>query len=85
MEDDLRRGLLSGRKGPGFDKLYEDCMVRIEKVKLKNDAIQRQIGTEIEETLRSEVRNQKAFIEVHRPSPLERDRGPEKPNDRDVK
>lgn len=60
MEDeDLRRGLLNRRGTAGFDKLYEECMVRIEKVRLKNDAIQRQIGTEIEDTLRSEVRSQK--------------------------
>jgi hypothetical protein len=48
MDDDLKRGLLS-KKGSGFDKLYEECMVRIQRVKQKNDVIQKQLGTEIEE------------------------------------
>lgn len=44
-DDDLRKGLLNRRGGATFEKLYEECMIRIEKVRLKNDAIQRQIGT----------------------------------------
>jgi hypothetical protein len=62
MEDDLRRGLLS-RKG-GFDKLYEECMTRIQRIKQKNDVIQQKIGTDIEETIRTEVHSQRKYIEV---------------------
>lgn len=67
MSDDLRRGLLVGRKTANFDKFYEDCMVRIQRVKQRNDVIQKQIGTEIEDTIRTEVGNQKKFIEVPPP------------------
>jgi hypothetical protein len=44
MDEDLKKGLLS-RKGSAFDKLYEDCVVRIQRIKQKNDVIQKQIGT----------------------------------------
>ena len=47
MEDDLRRGLL-GRKGNNLDKYLEDCMVRITRIRQRNDVIQKQIGTEVE-------------------------------------
>jgi len=64
MDDDLRRGLL-GKKGSGFDKLFEDCVVRIQRIKQKNDVMQKQIGTDIEESIRGEVSNQRKFIEVN--------------------
>ncbi len=51
MDDDLKRGLL-GKKSSGFDKLYEEGMVRIQRIKQKNDVIQKQIGTDIEESIR---------------------------------
>lgn len=63
MDDDLKKGLLS-KKGSGFDKLYEDCVVRIQRVKQKNDVIQKQIGTEIEESIRTEVNIQRKYLEV---------------------
>ncbi len=44
MDDDLRRGLLPKRNA-AFDKLYEECVVKIQRVKQKNDVMQRQIGT----------------------------------------
>jgi hypothetical protein len=47
MDEDLREGLLS-KKGLSFNKLYEECVVRIQRVKQKNDVIQKQLGTEIE-------------------------------------
>ena len=46
MDDDLRRGLLS-RRG-GMEKYNEECTIRIQRIRQKNDVIQRQIGTEIE-------------------------------------
>ncbi len=46
MDDDLKKGLL-GKKSSGFDKLYEEGMVRIQRIKQKNDVIQKQIGTDI--------------------------------------
>ena len=63
MEEDLRQGLLS-RKGNNFDKQFESCMVRITRIKQRNDVIQKQLGTEVEESIREEVHSQKAFIEV---------------------
>jgi hypothetical protein len=62
MDDDLRRGLLNRKAG--FDKYYEDCTTRIQRIRQKNDVIQRQIGTDVEESIRQEVGNQKKFIEV---------------------
>ena len=62
MEDDLRKGLLSRRTG--MDKFTEECTIRIQRIRQKNDVIQRQIGTDIEETIREEVNNQKKFMEV---------------------
>ena len=52
MDDDLRRGLL-GRKGGSFDKLYEDCLIRIQRIKQRNDAIQKQIGTDLEDHIKT--------------------------------
>ena len=46
MDNDLKKGLL-GKKSSGFDKLYEECQIRIQRVKQKNDVIQKQIGTDI--------------------------------------
>jgi hypothetical protein len=66
MDDDLKRGLLT-KRGSGFDKLYEDCVVRIQRIKQKNDVIQKQIGTDIEESIRTEVNNQRKFLEVLNP------------------
>lgn len=60
MDDDLKKGLL-GRKA-GFDKLNEECLVRIQRVKQKNDVIQKQLGTEVEESIRTEVNNQRSFL-----------------------
>lgn len=51
MNDDLKKGL--SKKGSGFDKLYEDCVARIQRIKQKNDVIQKQIGTEIEDSIRN--------------------------------
>lgn len=56
--------MLASRKNANFDKSYEDCMVRIQRIKQRNDVIQKQIGTDIEDTIRTEVNNQKKFIEV---------------------
>lgn len=64
MSDYLNKGMLAGRKNANFDKAYEDCMVRIQRIKQRNDVIQKQIGTDIEDTIRTEVNNQKKFIEV---------------------
>jgi hypothetical protein len=71
MDDDLKKGLLS-KKGSGFDKLYEDCVVRIQRVKQKNDVIQKQIGTEIEESIRTEVNIQRKYLEVQSGKPRKR-------------
>jgi hypothetical protein len=42
MEDDLRRGLLN-KKG-GFEKMYEDGLIRVAKIRQQNDAFQKHIG-----------------------------------------
>jgi hypothetical protein len=60
MDDDLKKGLLY-KKG-GFDKLYEECVIRIQRIKQKNDFMQKQAGTEIEDSIRHEVHKQREFI-----------------------
>lgn len=50
MDDDLRRGLLS-KKG-GFEKMYEDGLIRVAKIRQQNDAFQKQCGPDIDEELR---------------------------------
>lgn len=46
MEDDndLKKGLIS-KKSSNFDKLYEESLVKIQKIKQRNDLIQKQMGT----------------------------------------
>jgi hypothetical protein len=46
MDDQLRKGLLN-KKTSNFDKMYEECMIKIQRIKQKNDFMQKQIGTEI--------------------------------------
>ena len=70
MEDDLRKGLLS-KKG-GFERMYEEGLLRVAKVRQQNDVFQKDIGLEIDEQLRDEVKSQSRFIEVPLPHP-ERD------------
>jgi hypothetical protein len=65
MSDDLTKGLLA-KKGSNFDKFSEDCLVRIQRIKQKNDVMQKQIGTDIEDSIRGEIHKQSQFIEVFR-------------------
>ena len=58
MDDDLRKSLLTG-KGTSFQKLYEECLVKIQRIKQKNDFLQRQVGEDIEDSIREEVKRQK--------------------------
>ncbi len=46
MEDDndIKKGLIN-KKSSNFDKLYEECLIKIQRIKQKNDLIQKQIGT----------------------------------------
>ena len=46
MDDDLRRGLIT--KKTGFDKLYEDALIKVSKIRQQNDAFQRHAGPEID-------------------------------------
>lgn len=46
----MRRSLLTN-KNASFQKLYEECLVKIQRIKQKNDFMQRQIGSEIEESV----------------------------------
>ena len=50
MDEDLRRGLLT--KKIGFDKMYEDGLMRVAKMRQKNDGFQRNIGPDIDEEIR---------------------------------
>lgn len=46
MDEDLRRSLLSNKNVP-FQKLYEECLVKIQRIKQKNDFMQKQIGSDL--------------------------------------
>lgn len=57
----MKRGLLS-KKGTAYDRLYEDCLVRIQRIKQKNDVIQKQIGPDIEDDIREEIHKQRDYL-----------------------
>jgi hypothetical protein len=61
MDDDMRKSLLNKKSAP-FDKLYEECMIKIQRIKQKNDFMQKQIGTDVEDAITSEVHKQRQFI-----------------------
>ena len=46
MSEDLRKSLLTN-KGAPFQKLYEECLVKIQRIKQKNDFMQRQVGEDM--------------------------------------
>lgn len=46
MDDDLRKSLLTNKNLP-FQKLYEECLVKIQRIRQKNDFMQRQIGSDL--------------------------------------
>ncbi len=46
MDDDLRKSLLVN-KGYPFQRLYEECLVKIQRIKQKNDFMQKQIGSDL--------------------------------------
>lgn len=54
----MRKSLLTNKSAP-FQRLYEECLVKIQRIKQKNDFLQRQTGGEIEDELSAEVRRQK--------------------------
>lgn len=46
----MRRSLLN-KKSATFDKKLEDCLIKIQRIKQKNDFMQKQVGTDVEETI----------------------------------
>lgn len=71
MEEDLKRGLL-GKKNNNFEKLFEEGLVKIQRIKQKNDLMQKQIGSDIEDSLKAEISRQRDFVEVLRSPPRKR-------------
>jgi hypothetical protein len=63
MEEDLKRGLLS-KKNSAFDRMFEECLVKIQRIKQRNDLIQKQIGTEVEDSVTEEIHDQREYLEV---------------------
>jgi len=51
MDEDMIKSLLN-KKSATFNKQYEDCLIKIQRVKQKNDFMQRQVGTDIEEAIK---------------------------------
>lgn len=43
----MRKVLLNKKTG-NFDKPYEECLIKVQKIKQKNDFMQKQIGTNVE-------------------------------------
>jgi hypothetical protein len=58
MSEDMRKALLSKKSG-AFDKPYEECLNKIQKIKNKNDFMQKQVGTDAKDTIKNEVKKQK--------------------------
>jgi hypothetical protein len=58
---DLRNSLLGNdrKKLDTFEKLYDDCVYRIKRIKQKNDTLQKNAGTELEDEIAIEVQKQK--------------------------
>jgi hypothetical protein len=46
MDDDMRKSLLN-KKSASFDKMYDDCLAKILRIKNKNDFMQKQVGTDV--------------------------------------
>ncbi len=42
--------------------MHEDCLVKIQRVKTKNDMLQKQIGGEIDDILNEEIHEHKEFV-----------------------
>lgn len=59
------------KKGSAFEKMSEECLVKIQRIRQKNDLMQKQIGTDEEESISEEIHNQQEYLEVLRP-PLRR-------------
>ena len=47
MDDDIRKSLLN-KKSANFDKLFEESTIKIQRIKQKNDFMQKQVGTDVE-------------------------------------
>ena len=60
---ELRSSLLE-KKLDTFEKYYEDCLHRIKRIKQKNDTLQKNTGTDLEDEIAVEVKKQKEFMEV---------------------
>lgn len=61
---EIRSSLLEKKKLDTFDKYYEDCLHRIKRIKQKNDTLQKNAGTDLEDEIAVEVKKQKEFMEV---------------------
>lgn len=59
------------KKGSAFEKMSEECLVKIQRIRQKNDLMQKQIGTDEEESISEEIHNQQEYLEVPLP-PLRR-------------
>lgn len=59
------------KKGLAFEKMSEECLVKIQRIRQKNDLMQKQIGTDEEESISEEIHNQQEYLEVTTP-PLRR-------------
>lgn len=57
----MRKSLLTN-KGVPFQKLYEECLVKIQRIKQKNDFLQRQVGEDMEDTIATEIKKQRKFL-----------------------
>jgi hypothetical protein len=51
MDDDMRKSLLN-KKSANFDKQYDDCLSKIQRIKQKNDFMQKQVGTDIDDQIK---------------------------------
>lgn len=52
------------KKGSAFEKMSEECLVKIQRIRQKNDLMQKQIGTDEEESISEEIHNQQEYLEV---------------------
>jgi hypothetical protein len=50
MDDDLKRGLLN--KKVGFDRYYEEALLKVAKIRQKNDGFQKHSGPDVDEEVK---------------------------------
>ena len=63
---ELEHGLLQGGKKQGreYKKRFDDCELRIQTLRNKNNELQKQVDNDLESDIRRAIREQAKFVEA---------------------